>query len=136
MTAALPLDRLAKILPRLGSNHDGERLATLHALDRVLKAAGASWTDFAASIAAPAVSPATASRKAFQPPRWATSDADERDFLLWRLRSLAVGGFFSPWEESFIASIDRQACAGRYLSAKQMAIVDQMIVKAFVGGKL
>jgi hypothetical protein len=136
MTAALPFDRLAKIIPRLGSNHDGERLATLCAIDRVLKAAGASWVDLAASIAAPAIRPPTAPRNASRPPCWASSSADERDFLLWRLKSLAAGDFFSPWEGVFIGSVSEQVRVGRSLSAKQMAIVDRMIVKAFVGGKL
>lgn len=139
--AALPLERLVKILPRLGSNFDGERLATLCAIDRVLEAAGASWTDFAASIATPAIGPSSKrprkpSTASGNPPRWATSDADQRDFLLWRLRSLAVGRFFSPWEETFIGSVSEQVRVGRSLSTKQMAIVDRMVFKAFVGGKL
>lgn len=42
---------LAKLIPRLGSNHDGERLATVEAIKRTLGSAGCDWHDFAASVA-------------------------------------------------------------------------------------
>jgi hypothetical protein len=41
---------LDKLIRRLGSNHDGERLATVHAIDRVLKTAGRDWHDLAAAL--------------------------------------------------------------------------------------
>jgi hypothetical protein len=42
--------RLAKLLPMLSSNHDGEKLATLAAIERALTAAKLSWHDLAAKM--------------------------------------------------------------------------------------
>jgi IS5 family transposase len=41
---------LDKLIRRLGSNHDGERLATVAAIDRVLKTAGRDWHDLADAV--------------------------------------------------------------------------------------
>lgn len=43
-------DRLAKLLRMLSSNHDGEVLAAVRALDRALKAAGKSFNDLAETL--------------------------------------------------------------------------------------
>lgn len=45
--------RVAKLLPRLASNHDGEVAATVAAIARALEAAGHDLHDLAAHIAAP-----------------------------------------------------------------------------------
>jgi hypothetical protein len=44
--------KLAKLLPRLASNFDGERVATLAAIDRILVGTGFDWNDLAAVLAA------------------------------------------------------------------------------------
>ena len=44
--------KLAKLLPRLGSEHDGEVVATVRAIDRTLTAAGLDWHSLAAAIEA------------------------------------------------------------------------------------
>lgn len=55
MTALAP-NRLHPLLARLGSDNEGERIATLRALDRQLARAGLSWTDLADRLtAAPVV---------------------------------------------------------------------------------
>ncbi len=46
---------LDKLIRRLGSSHDGERLATVHAIERVLKTAGRDWHDLADAIVAPSL---------------------------------------------------------------------------------
>ena len=46
--------KLAKILPRLASEHDGEILATVRGISRTLAAAGLDWHALAAAIGAPA----------------------------------------------------------------------------------
>lgn len=42
--------RLAKIIPRLGSNHDGEMLATAAAIERTLRSEGLDWHDFTVAV--------------------------------------------------------------------------------------
>lgn len=46
--------KLAKILPRLASEHDGEVINTLRALDRILTGAGLDWHALAAAVEASA----------------------------------------------------------------------------------
>lgn len=60
MTTALAAvaSTLDKLIRRLGSSHDGERLATVHAIERVLKTAGRDWHDLADAIVAPPIAPA------------------------------------------------------------------------------
>jgi hypothetical protein len=53
LAAAAPT--LDKLIRRLGSSHDGERLATEHAIERVLKTAGRDWHDLADAVAPPLV---------------------------------------------------------------------------------
>lgn len=48
---------LDKLIRRLGSSHDGERLATVRAIERVLKTAGRDWHDLADAIVAPPLAP-------------------------------------------------------------------------------
>ena len=51
MNALAPVaPRLAKLLPVLGSNHDGEKLAALEAISRALEGANLSWHDLAARL--------------------------------------------------------------------------------------
>src|SRR4051812_38855796 len=43
-------ERLGKLLPMLSSNHDGERIGAVSAIERVLKSAGFDWHDLTAAI--------------------------------------------------------------------------------------
>jgi hypothetical protein len=65
--------KLGKLIPRLASNHDGERLATLNAIDRTLRAYGADWNDLASLFVAPSIVPEPKSRAAARPPDWRTA---------------------------------------------------------------
>jgi hypothetical protein len=49
--------RLGKMLLMLSSNHDGDVVATVRAIERVLKSAGSDWHDLVASMLAPAAHP-------------------------------------------------------------------------------
>jgi hypothetical protein len=54
--SALPITlipTLSKLIPRLASNHDGEVVATVRAIERVLKSAGRDLHDLAACLGAP-----------------------------------------------------------------------------------
>jgi hypothetical protein len=44
--------KLAKLLARLSSQFDGERVATLAAIDRIMAGAGLDWNDLAAVLTA------------------------------------------------------------------------------------
>jgi hypothetical protein len=59
MTTALAAvaSTLDKLIRRLGSSHDGERLATVHAIERVMKTAGRDWHDLPNAIVAPPLAP-------------------------------------------------------------------------------
>ncbi len=51
MTALAPVvPKIAKLIPRLASNHDGEVVATVHAIRRVLEGAGLDLHVLAASL--------------------------------------------------------------------------------------
>src|SRR6478735_6120632 len=47
-------DKLGKLLSMLSSDHDGERVGAVAAIERTLRSNGCDWHDLAASIAAPA----------------------------------------------------------------------------------
>ncbi len=49
----LPTVQLGKLIPRLGSEFDGEVIATARAIERTLKAAGRDWHDLANALRAP-----------------------------------------------------------------------------------
>jgi hypothetical protein len=47
--------QIAKMLPRLASDFDGEVVATVRAVERTLKSAGKDWHDLSAHITAPPI---------------------------------------------------------------------------------
>jgi hypothetical protein len=49
--------KISKLLPRLGSNHDGEVVATARAIERVLRGAGHDWHDLVPALLPPPVQP-------------------------------------------------------------------------------
>ena len=55
----LVLPKLAVLLPRLGSNHDAEVVATVRHVERLLKSAGLDWHDLVAALSPPVVTLAT-----------------------------------------------------------------------------
>jgi hypothetical protein len=44
---------LGKMIPRLASDHDGEVVATVRAIGRLLKSSGRDWHDLAATLSLP-----------------------------------------------------------------------------------
>jgi hypothetical protein len=97
--------KLAKLLPVLASDKDGEVIATARAIGRTLSAAGADWHDLAAVLTEP-------------PP------APEPEFKLpFIIRCLHGHPALTDWESRFIASIAAQQARGRTLSEKQRAAI-------------
>ena len=79
-TKARPLtpevrEKLGKLLPKLATSFDGERVAVVSAIERVLVASGMDWHDFTAAFATPAQ--AQAPPPPPPPPRY--SDDDEEN---------------------------------------------------------
>jgi hypothetical protein len=68
--------KLAKMIPRLSSDHDGEIVATAHAIQRTLQSSGRDWHDLAA-----AMFPLTVQSDASSDWR---SQHDERPTVSWR----------------------------------------------------
>jgi hypothetical protein len=124
MSAALP-PILARLIPRLGSPHDGEVVATARAIERTLKSQKLDWHDVAEAVTAP---PPT--RWEYKPPR---SESDvARQMREW-LEVISRGTWLNDWTRSFIANIlTRQSLDS--LSAKQRTCAQNIITEAYRRG--
>lgn len=101
--------KLALLIPRLATDHDGEVVATARAIGRVLAAAGLDFHDLAAGLA-PAAPP--------QPePGPRSVDEDELACAVW-LRDHAI---LSPKEANFVDNAILILRRGRRLSQAQAA---------------
>ncbi len=72
------LDRLGKLVPRLGSSHPNEVAATAIAIGKTLASAGLDWHDLTARIAEPGVYDGVTRAKR-KPPPWPTLSTLDRD---------------------------------------------------------
>ena len=112
-------DKLAILIPRLGSDRDGEIVATVKAIGRQLTKNGSDWHDLAAMLTAP---PAT-----FQP----ESDAHNggvtnyREAVNWIIASDA--GNLSKKEYRFIHDMQRNRARWGRPSEKQAAWIDGIL---------
>lgn len=122
-------DKIATMVPLLGSPVDGEVTATARAIGRILERAGRDWFDFAeafeqgATPGNPNLVAATG-----RPPLWADATSTERDEII---EALVAAGGLTAWETDFAASIADQY-GDRELSEKQAAAVDR-IAKRVLG---
>jgi hypothetical protein len=111
--------KLAKLIPRLASTHEGEVLATVEAIRRTLDRAELSLHDLAARLCAPEpVQPRARPKR--QPKPEPASDHDAEDLLAkaeW-LRD-QVGDDLTAKQSAFIATAIRMLRAGQDLSEKQ-----------------
>jgi hypothetical protein len=135
ITPARPLppavrDKLGKLLPMLSSDHDGERVGAVAAIDRVLRSNNCDWHDLAASIGTP--------MPAREPPRRHTHDngasttmnAGDLIDLITMVRD--SGAWIGSRSEDFLDGLLERA--GRfptvYLSPKQKQWLDDLALKA------
>lgn len=139
MTVPLSLDltaRVAKLLPRLGSDQNGEVAATAAAIQRTLKAAGCDLHDLAAHVAeGPKTVVVYRERPvATEPPAYPFGSwreaARPRGNAAHRYRVFqcqnASAGRLNEWEAGFLLSLSQQLAKGRPLSAKQAGILDSI----------
>ncbi len=132
MSSLAPIiPKLSAIIPRLSTEHDGEVVASIRAIDRMLRSAGCDWHDLAAAIERGGVRPVPAkparepAPQRTAPLRWADVPAWDRGSTLALLRRLPV---LSEWEISFLDSLLSRSPWN--LSEKQIGIVDRLMARA------
>jgi hypothetical protein len=122
MTLAFP-PILARLIPRLGSPHDGEVVATARAIERTLKSQKLDWHDVAAMIAPP-------TQWDYDPRR--TESDKARQIRAW-LEAVSREDYPNAWVRSFIAGVLGRHNLDR-LSKKQIAVVENIIDEAYRRG--
>lgn len=110
--------KLAKLIPRLASPHEGEVLATVEAIRRTLDRAELSLHDLAARLCAPEPVTPRARPKPQPKPEPAPEDAED---LLAKAEWLRdhVGDDLTGKQGAFVATAIRMLRAGQSLSEKQ-----------------
>ena len=126
-TKARPLtpevrEKIGKLLPKLATSFDGERVAVVSAIERVLVASGMDWHDFTAAFATPSPPPPPPP----QPPPRSSYDDEESDSMPSRklialITTLREMRRFNRKSEDFLDSMLARAGQYRnvYVSAKQ-----------------
>lgn len=137
MNAALSLDlaaRVAKLLPRLASDHNGEVAATAAAISRTLKAAGHDLHDLAAHIAAEPRTIVVYRDQADEPqhpPHWGaaygTHSPRGRDRA--HVAACQRSKQLSTWETAFLASLAQRLTNGRDLTPRQRDTLNDISAK-------
>jgi hypothetical protein len=106
--------RLDPLIRRLATDHDGERLATVAAIERTLRAHGLDWHHLA-----DLVGDGLAARELLQ--------GDTARILY----CLAHAPLLTDWERDFCRSL----LGFRRLSEKQIAVLDRLVAKVQEGGR-
>ena len=126
---------VAKILPLLGSDQDGEVLAAVHAIRRTLAGHGVDLLDLARALKAPAPVDPTPPRSS---PRAhttaASSGSTSLQRKLWEMRRADIG-VLSAWESGFIVSLLSILEDGKALSAKQRARAEEIYAQRIGGAE-
>jgi hypothetical protein len=122
-------DKLAKLLPMLSSDRDGERIAAVAAIDRVLKSQKLDWHDLAAHTAQPVErQPQPQPQKGGRP----GMDSDDLVGLIEDIRASGVA--FNTRSEGFLNSLLGRARDYEevFLSEKQRRWLVSLAAKAGV----
>lgn len=121
-------EKIGRMLPRLGSDHDGEVIATARAIGRALRNAGFDFNDAAERFAeSHEAVPTFATSPRAAGDRWWSTDFDPRpswevirDQCREAVRACrAAEGRLSPWEKTFVGSIGPRLTHGLSLTPKQ-----------------
>ena len=137
--------RVAKLLPRLASDQQGEVAAVAAALTRTLKSGGCDLHDLAAHVAE---GPREVIKYIERTPR---SEPPPFNYGAWRgayhrphpngshryriSRCQQVGqGRLSAWEVSFLTSLERHLACGRTLTPKQVGVLADIAERLGVAG--
>ncbi len=115
-------NKIQKLIPRLGTDADGEIIATVRAIGRALKAQKCDWHDLAAALTETRSAPSSSSRRAAQPERGPPTppSPDHEAFL-----GMAIWLYENAMENlrgnsrSFVVSMVRRLSAGYGISPKQ-----------------
>ena len=123
---------LGKLIPKLSTPFDAERLATVAAIERALRSEKLDWHDLASAAVAQAGLPRTTCKATDgAPPRWADLDGEER--LQW-LAALSAEPRLNNWSITFVNSIAAQVRAGCRLSPKQAGCIDKILAAGWRRG--
>lgn len=121
------LPRLDPLIRRLATDHDGECIATVRALERVLATTGADFHDLAAALNEPPIIVERPTARRPSPGRATWND----------LRGMAseLDGHqdLSPWEDSFVANVRRTLRRGFPLSAEQCRTLERIWLRVGEG---
>ena len=121
--------KISKLVPRLASEHEGEVVATVRAIERTLKGAGHDWHDLAKALTASPVAE-EAVRRPYEP---ADDYDDGRDPNDWRgmarwCREFDCGRL-TPREHRFIWDLCSERYARRQATQPQRDWVRSIYVK-------
>jgi hypothetical protein len=129
-------DKLAKLVPMLSSDRDGERIGAVSAIDRVLKSANLDWHDLAAQITAGPVQeqPQEQPQPQSGPQGHVLDEMDSYD-LVDLIESIRESGAeFNERAEGFLNSLLGRASRydAVFLSPKQKSWLFSLALKAGV----
>jgi hypothetical protein len=126
-------EKLGKLLPMLSSNHNGERVGAVAAIERVLKSNGFDWHDLTGLITSPA-----AAAPSPPPPHRPVDPQDDLGVsmldheLVSLVEALRAARRFTARSEEFLDSMLERA--GRFdvvhLSPKQKRWLEDLALKA------
>lgn len=116
-------ERIARIIPRLGSNHDGEVVAAAKAIERILSAEKLDWHEVADLVG----------NSALRLPQGPAHSWNEMPHQ-WRsqlLTALLCQPDLSEWEIQFLRSVAQKFSRGFALTDKQVDIIDRLAMRTF-----
>jgi hypothetical protein len=115
---------VARMIPRLGSPHDGEVVATAFAIERTLKSQKLDWHDVAAAMTAQAPPTQWDGER-----EWPGTESDDAQHMRAWLEAISHEPWINSGTAGFVADLlHRDNLDG--LTAKQSACVDRIIRQA------
>jgi hypothetical protein len=137
--------RVAKLLPRLASDQQGEVAAVAAALTRTLKSGGCDLHDLAQHIAegpreivvyrerAPQPGPSPFDSGAWRGAYHRSHPNGTHRYRITRCKQVGAGRL-SAWEVTFLGSLERHIDLGRILTSKQASVLADICERLGVAG--